>query len=96
MGLFGPMSKPKGVDKFDYDAGPVNLVIVDALPSEPITVCYTADYSRAVEFGSNGRPGRRFVALAVQQWPRVVFETAVRAMEKTASSGRPGAGTAPK
>ena len=84
MGLFGPMSKPKGVDKFDYDAGPVNLVIAGSKLTDTITVAFTANYAIHQEYGARGRPGRAFVRLASQQWGRVVQEVSAEAQTRAA------------
>jgi len=74
-----PMTfKPDGVEAFPYDAGPINLVIAGAEISEPITLVYTANYARAREYGANGQPADRWVALAGQRWPQVVEQECVR------------------
>ncbi len=71
--------KPDGIDAFPYDAGPINLVINGAEISEPITVVYTANYARPREYGANGQPPDRWVALAAQRWPQVVDQECAKA-----------------
>ena len=82
MGNFSAKLKPEGAAKFTYDGGEVSLVIASAGPSDPITFGYTAAYAAAQEYGARGRPGRRFVALAAQQWQRVVNEAATEAQKR--------------
>ncbi len=65
--------------KVSYDPGQVTLVIAGAKLSDPINAVYTANYARHVEYGARGRAGRRFVALAAQQWPRIVSEVVTEA-----------------
>lgn len=71
--------KPDGPASFSYDGGQVNLVIAGADIKDPITAVYTADYARPREYGARGQPGDRWVALAAQQWPRVVNEVVAEA-----------------
>lgn len=73
---------PGGAARFSYDGGQVNLVIAGADLTDVITVAYTANYAHHVEYGAKGRPGRRFVALASQQWPRIVSEVAAEAQRR--------------
>lgn len=74
--------KPDGVDHFSYDAAQINLVIVGADISQPISIVYTANYARPREYGSNGQLGDRWVGLAAQQWQRVVSEVAAEAQSR--------------
>lgn len=37
---------------------------------------FTANYARHVEYGANGRPGRRFVGLAALEWTEIVAKNA--------------------
>ena len=60
--------------KYPYDGSAVNLVIVMAGMSDAISLAYTAEYARHVNYGARGRPARLFVDLAAQQWPRIVTE----------------------
>ena len=55
-------------NSFTYDAGPVSLVIASAKITDTITFAYTANYAKYVE------ARRKFVALAAQQWQRIVRE----------------------
>lgn len=75
--------KPGGIDRFAYDAGPINLTILGAKITDPITVVYTANYARPREYGARGQTPDRFVALAAQQWQRVVSEVAAEAQART-------------
>jgi hypothetical protein len=68
------IDKPDGPAAFSYDAMQINLVIAGADITDPITVVYTANYARPREYGARGQPGDRFVALAAQQWQRIVAE----------------------
>jgi hypothetical protein len=70
---------PAGDHKYSYDVGAVTLVIAQANIEATIIFAYTAKYARAQEYGSRGRAGRRFVALAAQQWPQVVAEVVAEA-----------------
>jgi len=67
---------------FAFVGDQVNLVIATADLNDTITVAYTANYARHVEYGARGRPGRRFVFLAAQQWPRIVEEVAREAQAR--------------
>lgn len=71
-----------------YDAGQISLVISNAQLSDQIEAVYTAKYARRMEYGFVGKDslgrtynqtGRRFVALAAQQWTRIVSEVATEA-----------------
>ena len=82
-GILPPLQdKPDGVPAFSYDAGQINLVINGADITDTITVAYTANYARPREYGSRGQPGDRFVALAAQQWRRIVSEVATEAQAR--------------
>lgn len=74
--------KPDGEAKFSYNAGQISLVIAGADIKDPITVVYTASYARPREYGARGYPGDRFVALAAQQWQRIVTEVAAEAQTR--------------
>lgn len=71
-----------GVAALVWDQATVQLVIQQAALTDQITFAYTANYARFQEYGAHGRPGRRFVALAAQQWPRIVEEVAREAQGK--------------
>lgn len=47
---------------------------------------YTANYAGYVEYGAQGRPGRAFVRLAAQQWPRIVNQNAVELRRRVQGS----------
>lgn len=64
---------------FDWDADQVTLVIRGAKMSDAIEARYTAVYSRVAEYGGGSRRPRRFVALAAQQWGRIVNEVCAEA-----------------
>ena len=67
--------KPEGGGSFTYNGGQAALTIARSQIEDTITAAYGAKYAPHQEYGSRGRPGRRFVALAAQQWPRIVEET---------------------
>lgn len=68
--------------RYTYDEGQVGLVIADAAITDVLTFVYTANYARPREYGSRGQSGDRFVALAAQQWGRVVAEVAREAQAR--------------
>lgn len=68
--------KPAEGIAYSYNPAEVSLVIASADREDLITIAWTANYARFVEYGARGRAGRRFLALAAQQWPRVVAEAA--------------------
>lgn len=76
------IEKPEGDGKFSYDAGQISLVIAGADIQTPITVVYTANYARHREYGVKGQAPDRFVALAAQQWPRIVNEVCAEAQRR--------------
>lgn len=72
-----PTTKPpEGGGAYTWDAGEISLIIAGAEITDPIEVRYTAVYARVAEYGGPNRMARRFVALAAQQWPRIVDEVA--------------------
>lgn len=71
--------KPDGDAPVSFNPGQVALVIAGADIKDPITVVYTANYARAREYGARGQLGDRWVALAAQQWQRIVTEVATEA-----------------
>lgn len=77
----------------NWDVGEVKLTITGADLTDTITAVYTAKYARRIEYGFNGtdslgrkynQTGTRFVALAAQQWPRIVQEVALEAQSRAA------------
>jgi len=85
-GNFALKTNPNPDGKFSYDAGAVSLVIAKAKVEEPLEFVYTANYARMQEYGSRGRDGRRFVALAASQWPRIVSEVSREAQQRVEGS----------
>lgn len=74
--------KPDGDAKHSWDAAQVSLVIAGADIKDPITAVYTANYARHREYGANGQAPDRFVALAAQQWQRIVNEVCEEAKSR--------------
>jgi hypothetical protein len=66
-----------------YDAGATSLAIAGSAPADVIYATYGANYASAQEYGTRGRQGRRFVALAAQQWPAIVNTVAAEVVAKT-------------
>lgn len=71
-GLPAMIYKPKGDEKYSYDATAVNLKIVNAKVTDQIVAAWTANYAIHQEYGAQGREGRRFAGLAAQRWQEVV------------------------
>lgn len=76
---FSVRQKPEEGGSFAYDDGAIVMVIAKAKLGETISVGYTAAYARAAEYGSRGRPGRRFVGLAAQRFPQIVQQVTAEA-----------------
>lgn len=74
-----------GGASYTYDSGQVTLVLANAPLDAVIYAAYGAKYAPFQEYGARGKPGRRFVALAAQNWPRNV-EDAARGLEARISS----------
>ena len=81
-------ANPESGAAVPYDAGQISLIIAKAKLSDTVEAVYTAKYARRMEYGFSGKDslgrtynqtGRRFVALAAQQWPRIVSEVATEA-----------------
>lgn len=68
--------------KHSFNGGEVTLILAGAPLGKPIEAVYTASYARHVEYGARGRPGRRFVGLAAQQWARIVDEVSREAQAR--------------
>jgi hypothetical protein len=78
-----PTRRPPETDApVSWDASAIDLVIMAASITDPIEARYTAVYARKAEYGGENRPARRFVALAAQQWPRIVNEVCVEAQAR--------------
>lgn len=73
---FAVVDRPDGGGTYTWDAGEVSLIIASAKITDPIEAVYTAKYARHREYGARGQPPDRFVALAAQQWPRIVADVA--------------------
>ena len=76
-------AKPDGPGVFTYDPSTVQLTLIASKPADVITAAYGANYARFQEYGARGRPGRRFVALAAQQWPAIVAQVAAEAKARS-------------
>lgn len=63
---------PGGAFSFASDAAV--LTLASAPLDAVVFATYGARYAPFVEYGARGRAGRRFVALAAQNWPRHVAE----------------------
>lgn len=74
---------PETGGAFSFDPGSVALTIAGAEVTDPIEARYTAAYARVAEYGGENRLARRFVALAAQQWPRIVDEVVAEAKART-------------
>jgi len=72
---------PNPDGKFSFDQSTVNLTIAGADINAPITAAYSARYARVME------NRYAFVRLAVQQWPRVVAQSAAAAEAYVKSRG---------
>lgn len=76
----GPTDNPGGT--FSYNPGDVALIIASADLGDTIYATYSANYARPVEYGANGRAGRRFVGLAAQRWQSTVSAVALEARRR--------------
>lgn len=65
-----------GTGLFDWALGEASLTINGAKLGDTVYAVYTANYARHVEYGTRGRAGRRFVALAAARWPAIVAKVA--------------------
>lgn len=65
-----------GAGSFSYSGQQVVTVLSGAPLDAVIYAAYGANYAVFQEYGARGRPGRRFVALAAQNWTRNVEEAA--------------------
>lgn len=73
---------PDDTKRYSYDAGQITLVLLKANLGDPVEAVYSANYARAIEYGTHGRAGRRFVGLAAQQWPRIVNDVSREAQAR--------------
>ena len=92
---------PKGGATVAYTPDAASLVIAGAEIGETLYASYTAAYARRVNYGFEGQdslgrtynqPGKQFVALAAQQWPKIVTDVCsdlkTRIEARQASGGR--------
>lgn len=82
LGLNVPATQDKPDGTGAFSPPDFALTIAQADIASPITGYWTASYSRHVEYGSNGRAGRRFVSLAAQRWPAIVSEVCAEAQSR--------------
>lgn len=84
---------PKDGSSATWDPATVSLALTNVELSDVIEARYTAAYARRIEYGFTGtdslgrtysQPGRRFVALAAQQWPQIVDAVAAEAKSRAA------------
>lgn len=76
------LTENPGDRQFSYDGAQVQLVIAEAAITDSLIFVYTANYARPREYGSRGQSGDRFVALAAQQWQRIVSEVVTEARQR--------------
>ncbi|WP_297803407.1 hypothetical protein [uncultured Brevundimonas sp.] len=74
--------RPDSDAKHSWNPVGIQLVLAEAEASDTITIAYSANYARHQEYGTHGRTGRRFVALAAQQWPQIVAEVCREAQSR--------------
>lgn len=72
-----------GTGSFAYDPAVATLAIADAKLGDTITGSWGANYIRFLEYGTSKMAPRRFVALAVQQWQRIVQDVSARAQSRS-------------
>lgn len=73
-GLKGKPKKYKGKKE-----APFAMTVAKSTASDVVYAVYLAEYAVHQEYGSQGRPGRRFVALARLEWPKIVRRNTVKA-----------------
>ncbi|MBB5770885.1 hypothetical protein HNP47_000854 [Brevundimonas vesicularis] len=74
---------PENPGSYSWNASSVSLVLTRLTIEDPIEAKYTAVYARVAEYGAGGRPARRFVSLAAQQWPQIVQQVCIEARART-------------
>lgn len=74
---------PENPGSYSWDASSISLTIARLTIKDPIEAKYAAVYARVAEYGAAGRPARRFVALAAQQWPQIVHQVCTEARART-------------
>lgn len=70
-------AKPASGHTYAYDAGPVNLVILNVPIGGKIYMGFVANYAGFVEYGTSKTPARGMVRLTSQNWNNIV-QDAVR------------------
>jgi len=78
-GVVPPLVGHPGGDAYGWDEGQINLVLANAKLEDTITFAYGANYAVYQEYGTMHFEGRRFVALAAQQWPQIVEKNCAQA-----------------
>lgn len=84
--LASTSSMPTFRDPPTSEADAVLLTIAALDLGETFYAGYTVNYSIHQEYGSRGRPGRRFVGLAADRWQTTVSEV-VRDLRSRANAG---------
>jgi hypothetical protein len=79
MPMIRAEARPAEGAKYSFDAGPINLVIMNVPLGKTIFLGFSASYSTFVEFGAQGRPARAMVRLSAQNWEWIVAEAVSRA-----------------
>ncbi|HEY8214647.1 MAG TPA: HK97 gp10 family phage protein [Methylocystis sp.] len=74
---------------YGYEAGPINLIILNIPAGKPIYFGFVARYAAAVEFGSEGRPAKGMVRLAAQNWQHIVNAAAAEVKAAVNSRSSP-------
>ena len=59
-------------DLFQGNFNEVEFILQHITTTDSIYIGYRANYWAYVHYGSNGNPGRPWIALAVQRWPSIV------------------------
>jgi len=68
-----PLKRERSGDgPFAWSGEDVALALAAADFDDIVTIAWSANYARFVEYGARGRPGRAFVRLAAQNWPQQV------------------------
>lgn len=78
-GLPSTRDAPKGKAKVSFSGTQIALALASWDFRKPLYVVYTAAYGRFVHYGARGHPGRPWVTLTAQQFPRIVREVAAEA-----------------
>lgn len=79
MPMIRAEAKPAEGAKYPFDAGPINLTIMNVPLGKTIFLGFSASYATFVEFGAQGRPARAMVRLSAQNWEWIVAEAVSRA-----------------